>query len=75
MPKLPPRIRGGRYSRSRKAGIRESPSARESCSSKRTGIDGVTGYVVPMHPELATGTLRGILKQAGVSAEEFTEQL
>jgi predicted RNA binding protein YcfA (HicA-like mRNA interferase family) len=42
---------------------------------KRTDANGVLGCVVPMHPELAPGTLRGILKQAGVSVEEFTEQL
>jgi len=42
---------------------------------KRTDASGARGCVVPMHPELATGTLRGLLKQAGVSVEEFTEQL
>jgi predicted RNA binding protein YcfA (HicA-like mRNA interferase family) len=31
--------------------------------------------VVPLHDELATGTLRGILKQAGVTAEEFINHL
>jgi predicted RNA binding protein YcfA (HicA-like mRNA interferase family) len=36
---------------------------------------GVKGCVVPLHSELATGTLRGVLKQAGVSAQEFIEQL
>jgi len=29
------------------------------------------GCVVPMHAEIKTGTLSGILKQAGVSVEEF----
>ena len=42
---------------------------------KRTDANGVRGCVVPMHPELATGTLRGVLKQAGVSLEDFKEQL
>lgn len=42
---------------------------------KRSNANGVRGCVVPMHPELATGTLRGVLKQAGVSVEEFTQQL
>jgi hypothetical protein len=28
-----------------------------------------------MHAEIKTGTLSGILKQAGVSAEEFIEAL
>ncbi|HLB47776.1 MAG TPA: type II toxin-antitoxin system HicA family toxin [Anaerolineales bacterium] len=29
------------------------------------------GCVVPLHDELALGTLRGILRQAGVTVEEF----
>jgi predicted RNA binding protein YcfA (HicA-like mRNA interferase family) len=29
------------------------------------------GCVVPMHREISQGTLRGVLKQAGVSEEEF----
>jgi predicted RNA binding protein YcfA (HicA-like mRNA interferase family) len=36
---------------------------------------GVAGCVVPMHSEIKTGTLSGILKQAGVSAEEFITAL
>jgi predicted RNA binding protein YcfA (HicA-like mRNA interferase family) len=32
---------------------------------------GSSGCVVPNHRELKTGTLSGILKQAGVSADEF----
>ena len=32
---------------------------------------GEAGCVVPMHAELRTGTLHGILKQAGISREEF----
>lgn len=31
------------------------------------------GCVVPMHREVATGTLRGILRQADISPEEFLE--
>jgi predicted RNA binding protein YcfA (HicA-like mRNA interferase family) len=27
--------------------------------------------VVPLHDEVAVGTLRGVLRQAGVSADEF----
>jgi len=37
--------------------------------------DGAIGCVVPMHRDLAVGTLRGILKQAGVSAEDFLANL
>lgn len=36
---------------------------------------GVKGCVVPLHRELATGTLRGILRQAGVSSDEFRKNL
>lgn len=32
---------------------------------------GSSGCVVPNHRELKTGTLAGVLKQAGVSAEDF----
>ncbi|MDP1750712.1 MAG: type II toxin-antitoxin system HicA family toxin [Reyranella sp.] len=32
---------------------------------------GSVGCVVPDHKELKTGTLSGVLKQAGVSVEEF----
>ena len=33
------------------------------------------GCVVPNHRELKTGTLAGVLKQAGVSAEDFMKVL
>ena len=36
---------------------------------------GEAGCVVPMHHELRTGTLHGILKQAGISREEFIEAM
>uniref|UniRef100_UPI004057C4B0 type II toxin-antitoxin system HicA family toxin n=1 Tax=Candidatus Electronema sp. TaxID=2698783 RepID=UPI004057C4B0 len=36
---------------------------------------GAFGCVVPNHRELKTGTLAGILKQAGVSADEFIATL
>ena len=36
---------------------------------------GSTGCVVPNHRELKTGTLAGVLKQAGVSAEDFMNAL
>jgi len=39
-------------------------------------IDDVeVGCVVPLHSEIATGTLRGVLKQAGVTVDEFTKYL
>jgi predicted RNA binding protein YcfA (HicA-like mRNA interferase family) len=36
---------------------------------------GSTGCVVPNHRELKVGTLVGLLKQAGVSPDEFIEAL
>ena len=41
---------------------------------KRTR-SGDIGCVVPLHRELAIGTLRGILKQAGITPAEFLEHL
>lgn len=36
---------------------------------------GNRGCVVPLHAELALGTLRSILKQAGITIQEFEEVL
>jgi predicted RNA binding protein YcfA (HicA-like mRNA interferase family) len=36
---------------------------------------GSVGCVVPNHRELKIGTLSGVLKQAGVTPEEFIEAL
>ena len=36
---------------------------------------GSKGCVVPMHVEVKVGTLAGVLRQAEVSAEEFTQAL
>jgi len=36
--------------------------------------EGKVGCVVPLHRQLAIGTLRGILRQAKVSPEEFMEK-
>lgn len=35
--------------------------------------EGAMGCVIPLHRELAAGTLRGALRQAGVSVEDFLE--
>ena len=34
---------------------------------------GARGCVIPLHQELALGTLRGALRQAGVTPEEFAQ--
>jgi predicted RNA binding protein YcfA (HicA-like mRNA interferase family) len=36
---------------------------------------GSVGCVVPDHKELKTGTLNGVLRQAGLSVEEFIAAL
>jgi len=38
---------------------------------KKQTADEEIGCVVPLHKELAIGTLRGILKQAKLTVEEF----
>ena len=38
---------------------------------KKQTADGKIGCVVPLHRELAIGTLRGILRQASITPEEF----
>jgi predicted RNA binding protein YcfA (HicA-like mRNA interferase family) len=42
---------------------------------KRQMPEGEVGCVVPLHRELAIGTLRGILKQAHVTLDEFVRNL
>ena len=42
---------------------------------KRQTPEGEVGCVIPLHRELAIGTLRGILRQARVTPEEFMENL
>jgi len=42
---------------------------------KKHSSEGDIGCVVPLHKELAIGTLHGILKQAKLSAEDFMDDL
>jgi len=42
---------------------------------KKQTAEGEFGCVVPLHRELKIGTLKGILKQAKVSPEEFMANL
>ena len=42
---------------------------------KKQTQQGEKGCVVPLHRELAIGTLHGIIKQAGISVEEFINNL
>jgi predicted RNA binding protein YcfA (HicA-like mRNA interferase family) len=71
MPKLP-HISGREAVRAlEKLGF-EVTRQRGSHIVMRRGMD---GCVVPNHKEIKTDTLSGVLKQAGVSAEAFIEQL
>ena len=42
---------------------------------KKQGLTGAVGCVVPMHKELAIGTLHNVLKLAQVTVDEFVENL
>ena len=42
---------------------------------KKTTEHEVLGCVVPLHPELKIGTLRGILRQAKTGVDEFLASL
>ena len=42
---------------------------------KKQGPTGFVGCVVPMHKELAIGTLYNVLKLAQVTVDEFVENL
>jgi predicted RNA binding protein YcfA (HicA-like mRNA interferase family) len=75
MPRLP-RISGAKAIRTlERLGFTQVRQRGSHVVLKRAGPKSVTGCVVPLHVELATGTLRGILKQAGVTPEEFADKL
>lgn len=38
---------------------------------RKESPEGAIGCVIPLHREWAVGTLRGVLRQAGVSVEDF----
>ena len=75
MPKLP-RVSGQQTIRAlEKLGFAQARQRGSHVVLKRTNSAGTTGCVVPLHSELAVGTLRGILKQAGISPDEFVAKL
>ena len=59
----------------KKFGFREIRQKGSHIILKRTTSEGEIGCVIPLHPELAIGTLRGILRQAKVDVEEFMRKL
>ena len=75
MPKLP-RVSGAEVIRAlEQLGFSQVRQRGSHVVLKRFGPAGVTGCVVPLHSEIAIGTLRSILKQAGLSAEEFRAKI
>ena len=75
MPKLPS-VSGERVVRAlRRAGFIELRQKGSHMSLEKRTSDRVFKTVVPMHGELARGTLSDILKQSGLSIEEFLELL
>jgi predicted RNA binding protein YcfA (HicA-like mRNA interferase family) len=56
-----------------KAGFSEVRQKGSHVSLRKIGEYGTIGCVVPLHKELATGTLRGILRQAQISPEQLIQ--
>jgi len=75
MPRLP-RVSGEQVIRAlEKIGFEQVRQRGSHVVLRRTTPSGDVGCVVPLHRDLAIGTLAGILKQAGISAQEFTDAL
>jgi len=51
------------------------PPAGKPCGDEKITSEGERGCVIPMHREVALGTLRSALKMAGVSPDDFTSAL
>lgn len=58
-----------------KMGFKELRQKGSHVILKKITPEGAVGTVVPMHKELAVGTLRGVLKQARVEPDEFMKFL
>ncbi len=75
MPKLP-RISGAAAIRIlEKLGFVQVRQRGSHVVLKKITGSGAIGCVVPLHGELATGTLRGILNQAQVDPETFVRMI
>jgi predicted RNA binding protein YcfA (HicA-like mRNA interferase family) len=75
MPKLPS-VSGERVVRAlKRAGFVELRQKGSHISLEKRTSDRTFRTVVPMHAELAKGTLSDILRQSGIALEEFLELL
>jgi predicted RNA binding protein YcfA (HicA-like mRNA interferase family) len=71
MPKLP-RLSGAEIIKIlQKMGFYQARQRGSHVVMKKSTSEGAVGCVVPMHREVATGTLHSILKQAHLTPEEF----
>jgi predicted RNA binding protein YcfA (HicA-like mRNA interferase family) len=72
MPK-PPRLSGAEIIKIlEKMGFIQVRQRGSHVVMKKVLPDGAVGCVVPIHKEVATGTLIGLLKQAHLTLEEFS---
>jgi len=75
MPKLP-QLSGSEIVKVlEKMGFHQARQRGSHLVMKKLMPHGSVGCVVPMHREVATGTLHGLLKHAQVSAEDFLEHI
>ncbi|MDD5556869.1 MAG: type II toxin-antitoxin system HicA family toxin [bacterium] len=75
MPKLQ-RVSGGQAVRAlERLGFIQARQRGSHVVLKKRTPEGDVGCVVPLHKELAVGTLRGILRQAKIAPDEFMENL
>lgn len=70
-----PRTSGDRVIQAlKKLGFVEARQRGSHVILRKETEQGAVGCVVPRHKELAVGTLRGILKQAKVTEDEFVRE-
>lgn len=75
MPKLP-RISGAELVRAlERMGFGIARQRGSHVVLKRSTAEGTRGCVVPLHPELKSGTLTSILRQAGVTVDDLIARL
>ena len=75
MPKLKP-VSGLKITKALgKAGFQVVGRKGSHVRLKKKAADRVYIVIVPLHPEVKTGTLKSILRQAGLTVEELTDLL